>query len=45
MGVNKYHLEKEIAVEAQAIDNSKVRDGQIKHINEMKAKRDPDRVS
>nr|CAG8621853.1 10913_t:CDS:10 [Entrophospora candida] len=44
VGVNKYRLEKEIAVEARAIDNSKVRDGQIKHINEMKAKRDPVRA-
>lgn len=40
VGVNSYRLEKEEEVKVLVIDNSKVREGQIKKINEMKSKRD-----
>jgi methylmalonyl-CoA mutase len=40
VGVNSYRLEKEEEVKVLVIDNSKVRESQIKKINEMKSKRD-----
>jgi methylmalonyl-CoA mutase len=40
VGVNKYKLEKEDALDILAIDNAKVRDGQIARINNMRRLRD-----
>jgi methylmalonyl-CoA mutase len=40
VGVNKYKLEKEAALDILAIDNDKVRDGQIARINNMRRLRD-----
>ncbi|RUS20804.1 methylmalonyl-coenzyme A mutase [Endogone sp. FLAS-F59071] len=40
VGVNKYRLDKEETVEVLAIDNTAVRNSQIKRITEMKANRD-----
>ncbi|CAK4662122.1 hypothetical protein LEN26_006523 [Aphanomyces euteiches] len=39
VGVNKYRLQNEDRVDVLTIDNTKVREGQIKRINEAKAKR------
>ncbi|AOR75690.1 methylmalonyl-CoA mutase [Novosphingobium resinovorum] len=40
VGVNKYRLAAEDAIETLDIDNAKVREGQIARINKMKAERD-----
>jgi methylmalonyl-CoA mutase len=40
VGVNKYRLATEDAIETLDIDNAKVREGQIARINKMKAERD-----
>jgi methylmalonyl-CoA mutase len=40
VGVNKYKLKTEDAIEARDIDNVAVRDGQIARLQEIKAKRD-----
>jgi methylmalonyl-CoA mutase len=40
VGVNKYRLEKEDEVEILEIDNNKVRESQIKRLEEIRAKRD-----
>jgi methylmalonyl-CoA mutase len=40
VGVNKYRLASEDAIETLDIDNAKVREGQIARINKMKADRD-----
>ncbi len=40
VGVNKYELEEEDDIDVLEIDNSAVRDSQIKRLNEMKANRD-----
>eukprot|EP00834_Sanchytrium_tribonematis_P003839 NODE_164_length_14719_cov_1.036252.p3 type:complete len:444 gc:universal NODE_164_length_14719_cov_1.036252:3844-2513(-) len=40
VGVNKFKLEKEDAIEVLQIDNTKVRESQIARINKMKAERD-----
>ncbi|MES2413376.1 MAG: methylmalonyl-CoA mutase [Pseudomonadota bacterium] len=40
VGVNKYKLKTEDAIESLSIDNVKVRDGQIARLNNIKAKRD-----
>jgi len=44
VGVNKYRLEKEDAVETLEIDNHAVREAQIARLKEVKAKRDSARV-
>ena len=41
VGVNKYKLKTEDAIEARDIDNVAVRDGQIARLNAIKAQRDP----
>jgi len=41
VGVNKYKLKTEAAIEARDIDNVAVRDSQIARLNNIKAKRDP----
>jgi methylmalonyl-CoA mutase len=41
VGVNKYRLEKETAVDVLSIDNTNVRNAQIKRLEEVRAKRDP----
>ncbi|MEI7513831.1 MAG: methylmalonyl-CoA mutase [Betaproteobacteria bacterium] len=41
VGVNKYKLKTEDAIEARDIDNVAVRDGQIARLNTIKAQRDP----
>ena len=45
VGVNKYRLAKEDAVDILQIDNVKVRDGQIARLNHIKANRDQTLVS
>ncbi|MES2509329.1 MAG: methylmalonyl-CoA mutase [Pseudomonadota bacterium] len=40
VGVNKYKLKTEDAIDSLSIDNVKVRDGQIARLNTIKAKRD-----
>jgi methylmalonyl-CoA mutase len=40
VGVNKYKLAKEAAIETLEVDNVKVRDGQIERLKAIKAKRD-----
>jgi len=45
VGVNKYRLKKEQAVEIREIDNVSVRDSQIARLNRVKAARDNDAVS
>jgi methylmalonyl-CoA mutase len=44
VGVNKYKLKTEDAIEAREIDNVAVRDGQIARLNEIKKKRDAAQV-
>ncbi|HEX5738878.1 MAG TPA: methylmalonyl-CoA mutase [Hydrogenophaga sp.] len=44
VGVNKYKLETEDAIEARDIDNVAVRDGQIARLQQIKAKRDATKV-
>lgn len=41
VGVNKYKLQNEEQVNVLIIDNTKVRESQIRKINELKQKRDP----
>jgi methylmalonyl-CoA mutase len=45
VGINKYKLKEEDAIETREIDNVTVRDGQIARLNEIKSKRDVARVS
>ena len=45
VGVNKYKLKTEDAIEARDIDNVAVREGQIARLKEIKAKRDIARVN
>ena len=45
VGINKYKLKEEDAIETREIDNVSVRDGQIKRLNEIKSKRDAVAVS
>ncbi|MDX1974249.1 MAG: methylmalonyl-CoA mutase [Rickettsiales bacterium] len=40
VGVNKYQLKEEAAVEILEVDNAKVRESQIKRLKEVRAKRD-----
>jgi methylmalonyl-CoA mutase len=44
VGVNKYRLGTEEAIDARAIDNDEVRRGQIERLEKLKAQRDPSRV-
>jgi methylmalonyl-CoA mutase len=44
VGVNKYRPENEEALEFRAIDNVAVRESQIRRLQELRAKRDPDKV-
>ena len=44
VGVNKYKLKSEDAIESLSIDNVKVRDGQITRLNAIRATRDAARV-
>ncbi|HEY4942537.1 MAG TPA: methylmalonyl-CoA mutase [Rhizomicrobium sp.] len=41
VGVNKFQLKKEDALDVRAIDNAQVRDSQIARLKSVKAKRDP----
>ena len=41
VGVNKFQLKKEDALDVRAIDNAQVRDSQIARLRSVKAKRDP----
>jgi methylmalonyl-CoA mutase len=45
VGVNKYKLKTEDAIEARDIDNVAVREGQIARLNEIKSKRDVAQVN
>ncbi|PLS15329.1 methylmalonyl-CoA mutase [Bacillus sp. M6-12] len=45
VGVNKYRLEKEDPIEILEIDNSAVRESQLNKLKELKAGRDPQRVT
>ena len=45
VGVNKYKLKTEDAIEARDIDNVAVRDGQIERLNSIRASRDSDKVN
>jgi len=45
VGINKYKLKEEDAIETREIDNVSVRDGQIKRLNDIKSKRDAAGVS
>jgi methylmalonyl-CoA mutase len=45
VGINKYKLKEEDAIETRDIDNVAVRDGQISRLNEIKSKRDTAGVS
>jgi methylmalonyl-CoA mutase len=45
VGINKYKLKEEDAIETREIDNVSVRDGQIKRLNDIKSKRDVAGVS
>ena len=45
VGVNKYKLKTEDAIEAREVDNLMVRDGQIKRLQDIKASRDSDSVA
>jgi methylmalonyl-CoA mutase len=45
VGVNKYKLKTEDAIDARDIDNVAVRDSQIARLNAIKQKRDPARVA
>jgi methylmalonyl-CoA mutase len=44
VGVNRYQLEKEAAIDILEVDNTKVRDSQILRLNAMKANRNQQRV-
>ena len=44
VGVNKYRMETEDAVEVLRIDNAEVKASQIAKLNQLKAERDPDQV-
>ncbi len=44
VGVNKYKLSKEDLVDVRMIDNDQVRDSQVARLNEIKAKRDSQKV-
>jgi methylmalonyl-CoA mutase len=44
VGVNRYQLEKEAAMDILEVDNTKVRDSQIVRLNAMKANRNQQRV-
>ena len=44
VGVNKYRLKNEDAVEILEVDNVKVREAQLARLADLKQKRDPDRV-
>ncbi len=44
VGVNKYKLKTEDAIESRDIDNLAVRDGQIERLNKIKKNRDPAQV-
>ncbi|MDH4474613.1 MAG: methylmalonyl-CoA mutase [Fluviicola sp.] len=44
VGVNRYQLEKEAAIDILEVDNTKVRDSQILRLNSMKANRNQQRV-
>ncbi|MDR1011070.1 MAG: methylmalonyl-CoA mutase [Opitutaceae bacterium] len=44
VGLNKYRLEKEDALEILEVDNTAVRESQIKRLKELKAARDPGKV-
>lgn len=44
VGVNKYRLDKEDPIEILEVDNTAVREAQIKRLNELKANRDNARV-
>jgi methylmalonyl-CoA mutase len=44
VGVNKYRLEKEVPIEILEVDNTAVREAQIKQLREIKASRDPGAV-
>ena len=45
VGVNKYKLKTEDAIEAREVDNVMVRDGQIKRLQDIKASRDNEGVT
>ena len=45
VGVNKYRLENEDEIDILAIDNTAVRKGQIKRLEEVRRQRDPKRVA
>jgi methylmalonyl-CoA mutase len=44
VGVNKYQLEQDVQIDVRDIDNSAVRDSQIKRLGELRAKRDAGEV-
>ena len=44
VGVNKYRLEEEAAIDILAIDNTKVRDGQVARLAEIKKSRDNEKL-
>ena len=44
VGVNRYQLEKEAAIDILEVDNTKVRDSQILRLNSMKSNRNQQRV-
>lgn len=44
VGVNKYRLEKEEAIEVLVVDNTKVREQQLEKLKRIKEKRSPDEV-
>ena len=44
IGLNEYRLEKEDPIEILAVDNTKVRESQVKRLNELRAKRDNEKV-
>jgi methylmalonyl-CoA mutase len=45
VGVNRYKLEKEEAMEILEVDNTKVRDSQIKRLEKLRANRDDEKVT
>lgn len=45
VGVNKFKLEHEPPIEVRVVDNTKVRESQIRKINKMKQTRDSGAVS
>jgi methylmalonyl-CoA mutase len=45
VGVNKYRLETEDDIDILAIDNTAVRNGQIERLDEVRRKRDPQKVA